>query len=150
MNPLKLRMGPLWNAVQCEGWTEFEIATDEQIADSIGFYIAITNTSKAKIWIENVFFVKGPSYDERSLNPIFPNRSQSYPTRLPVSVEPGITVDYAVAFSQIPKLMENATCVRIRYRNFYLPLPIYQHIDSSDEGFLRFIAALRIKSQSTT
>jgi hypothetical protein len=146
MHPLKLRIGPLLNVVQNEGWNDYVIATDEQIADSIGFYIAITNTSKARLWIDNVCFLKGPSHDERSLNPIFPNRSQSYPTRLPVSLEPGITIDYAVAFSQIPKLMADATCVRIRYRNYYLPVPIYRHVDSSDQGFLAFIAALRMKS----
>jgi hypothetical protein len=139
-------MGPLLFVAPMEGWCDYVIASPEEIADAIGFYIAITNTSKSKIWIDNVFFVTGPCYDERSLNPIFPNRSQASPTRLPVEVRSGFTVDYAVGFKQIPQTITNATGIRIRYRNFYIPIPIFQNFDSSDEGFHRFVAALRLQS----
>jgi hypothetical protein len=145
MDPFTIRQGPLLDVIRGDGMVICETASFDQLADAIGFYVNISNSSGSHLWIDNIYFATGPSYDQRNLNPIFPNRSQAYPFRLPVDLRSGFSIEYAVAFNQIPEMISRATGISIRYRNYYMPFPLYKSFDFSDEGFKKFIKAFQMR-----
>lgn len=149
MSLFEITNGPLIEFYYREGCFETTFAKETDCDQAYAYYISITNATNARLWIENIFFRLNVSslFREHSLLPIYPNRERSYPTVLPVPLGHRLTVQYAVPFKEIPPLVEEAVGICIRYRNYYVPIPIYTYFDYSDDGFLLFLKALRLRNR---
>jgi hypothetical protein len=128
------------------GWYEATLAKEAECDQAVGYYISITNQMDAHLWIENIFFRLNNHED--GLIPIYPSRKQSHPHKLPVSLQAEhFAVEYAVPFQLIPPLVERAMGIRIRYRSYFVPLPVYKDFDHSDDNFRLFLRALQLRNE---
>jgi hypothetical protein len=149
MTVFRITNGPLLNySPDSAGWFEATFAKEDECDQALAYCIKITNQTDAHLWIENIFFRLHDRED--GLIPIFPNRSQSYPHKLPVSLQGGhFTVEYAVPFALIPPVVAKSIGIRVRYRSYFIPMPIYKNFDLSDDNFRLFLKALRFRDGNT-
>jgi hypothetical protein len=143
----RIRNGPLLDySPDSAGWYEATMAKEAECDQAVGYLIRITNQTDTHLWIENIYF---RLHDlAGGLIPIYSNREHSHPHKLPVSLQSkDFAVEYAVPFPLIPPVVEKAVGIRIRYRNYYVPMPLYKSVDHADTNFHLFIRALRLRNE---
>jgi len=144
-SPFQIECGPIVSFDDKLPVCGHEFAREESLAESVGFYISVTNISTSRLRIENIFFKLRATDDDRGQLPLFADKRDAYPFKLPSSPHGGFSVEYVVPLTWIPDVVLKAAGLRIQFRSFLLPLPIYRYCDFQEEGFSQLIRALRLK-----